>query len=90
MSNVRRMRSAASASVLGFLFALIVSIGATRWYPEGRGGVDHMVVPAVLFPIVWVAFALALYTAPWRRAVWLSIVGLTVLHAALIAQGFLA
>ena len=88
MSNARHMRSAASASVLGFLFALIVSIGATRWYPEGPAGVDHMIVPAVLFPVVWVVFALALYSVPQRRAAWLSIVGLTVLHAALIVQGF--
>lgn len=90
MADGKRMRSASTAVLAAFPFALAVTLGATRWLPAGPGGVDHVVLPAVLFPVVWVVFALYLYAARRRRQAWTVIAAISTLHALLAAYGFFA
>lgn len=77
----------ATFSLLGALvFALVVTSGASLWLPPGRAGIDHIVVPIVSFPVVWVVFALALYAARRRGRAWAIVGGLTAIHTLLIAN----
>lgn len=82
-----RLPVRAFASLLTALVcALIITGGAALWVPPGEAGIDHVVVPIVTFPVVWVVVALALY-APRRRArAWTLVAGFTLLHAILIAH----
>lgn len=87
-SRLHRTWAAAGALLAAFLFALIITLGATRWLPPGRGGIDHLVVPVVLFPLTWVALALPLHAARRRRLAWGLVGALTAVHAALVVSAF--
>jgi hypothetical protein len=80
---------AISSLLAAFLFAVIVTAGATRWLPEGRAGVDHIILPILFFPLVWMAMALGLYAAPRRRRAWAIAGTVTAVHLAAAASGFL-
>lgn len=55
---------------VAFIFALIVSAGATKWVPPGTGGINHVLLPALAFPITWVWFSLWLYTSKRQARAW--------------------
>ena len=72
-----------------FFAALIVVAGATQWFPSGAAGIDHIVLPALVFPLVWLAFVVGLLGARERRTAW-GISALLVLSSAgAIAYGAL-
>jgi uncharacterized iron-regulated membrane protein len=58
----------AGSLTLAFAVALAVALGAAACIPPGPGGVDHLVLPAVAFPLLWVALGLVPITARQRRA----------------------
>ena len=74
--------------VVPFALAVIVVAGATRWLPEGRAGIDHIVVPLAVFPVIWIAFVIPLYSASRRARAWTIVWGLSIVHAGLVAFGF--
>jgi len=55
---------------LTFVAAIIIVAGATRWLPTGAAEIDHIVIPAVVFPLVWVTAALGVYGARYRLRAW--------------------
>jgi hypothetical protein len=65
--------------------ALLVVCGASVWLPAGRGGVDHLLLPAVAFPLIWVALALALFAGPHRRRARVVVGGLALLSIVTLA-----
>ena len=73
--------ASAVAILVTFVVAFLVALGATLWLPPGRGRVDHLVLPVVLFPLVWTGLALGVYLAGRRRrAAWLFLGALGVAH----------
>lgn len=70
------------------LFALVVIAGATKWLPQGDAGIDHIIVPIIAFPAVWVAFALTLYGARRPARAWAAICAVVAVHLVLIVLGF--
>lgn len=36
---------------LSLVAALALTLGMTLWFPAGAGGVDHLIVPMILFPL---------------------------------------
>jgi hypothetical protein len=84
MNVIFIMRRAATV-VLGvvgtFVVALLLVLGASRWLPPGAGSVNHLVMPVVIFPLVWTALILALFVARRRGLVWGVLGGLAVSHA---------
>jgi len=82
-----------AAGALGTLlaslgFALVVIAGASKWLPPGDAGIDHIVVPIIAFPAVWITFALTLYGTERPRRAWAVAGGIVLLHLLLIALGF--
>lgn len=72
------------------LVALGVLAGMPLWLPGGAAGIDNVVVPLVLAPLVWAAlFFHACLDASLRRVA-LVAGALFLLHAGLVAQRFLA
>lgn len=79
------------ASLLGaFVAAVLVVAAATRWLPSGEAGIDHIVVPIVGFPLVWIGFALPLYAARNRRRTWLIAGAVSLLQLVVIVVPMLA
>ncbi|MEM7151290.1 MAG: hypothetical protein AAF799_00535 [Myxococcota bacterium] len=88
MSRPRSLaRQAVSCLTVSLLFALVVVSGATQYLPPGAANIDHVVVPLVAFPLVWVAFATYTFGARDRRRAWLVATAITMVHAAFIAHG---
>ncbi|HET9960080.1 MAG TPA: hypothetical protein VFQ61_36560 [Polyangiaceae bacterium] len=85
-----RLGSATIALVASFVCALIVVAGASKWFPPGAAGLDQIVVPLSVFPIVWAAFVLVLHVAQHRARAWCFVAAITALHAVLIAKGLLS
>ena len=42
-----------SAGPLGFVMAILSMASLPHGLPAGAGGVDHLVMPVVLFPLLW-------------------------------------
>ena len=89
-STTRSTRRAWSRGVLAgpvcFIAAVLVMCGGALWLPRGRAEIDHIVLPVVLFPLIW--SALFFYTLLDRRLAraWAVTGVLVVAHAGLIAQ----
>lgn len=65
--------------------ALLLVLGMTRWLPEGAGGVDHLVLPIILFPAVTVGLFLATLVVRSQRRLWLAFAVLATAHIALLS-----
>ena len=87
-SRVPSVLSAVGALLAAFVFAVIVTAGANQWIPAGRAGVDHIVIPIVVFPLIWVTFAVMLFAARSRGRAWAIVGGVTATHVALIIRSF--
>ncbi|MEM9044241.1 MAG: hypothetical protein AAGC81_06075 [Pseudomonadota bacterium] len=73
----------------GALIAAILFMAAMPvWFPEGAAGIDHFVMPVVLFPLIWVCFftyTCAEENLPRATLVITICIGM---HLALIASAF--
>lgn len=88
--RVRDTLYAVVTLVVAFLASVLMVAGATRWLPEGSAGIDHIVVPIILFPLIWISVALSLYAARRRARAWTIVGVISIVHAGLVAYGFVA
>ncbi|TVV71941.1 hypothetical protein [Sphingomonas solaris] len=72
------------------IVALVVMAGMTRWVPAGAAGIDNLVLPLVLVPLIWAA--LFFHACLDRRLMRVAVVaaGLLVVSGGLVAQGLYA
>ena len=70
------------------IVALVVMAGMALWLPGGAAGIDNLVLPLVLVPLVWAV--LFFHACLDRRLTRVAIIagGLLVIHGGLIAQKF--
>lgn len=73
------------AGPLSFVCAVLVMGGGALWLPGGKAGIDNLVVPIGLFPLIWtLLFLYSLLEQHLDRA-YAVIGGLLLLHGAMIA-----
>jgi hypothetical protein len=71
------------------IIALVIMAGMTLWLPRGAAGIDNLVLPLVLVPLVWsLLFFHACLDSRLSRVAIIAI-GLFVLHAGLVAHKFI-
>lgn len=71
------------------IIALVIMAGMSLWLPRGSAGIDNLVLPLVLVPLIWAAlFFHACLDARLGRVVIVAL-GLFTLHAGLVAQKFI-
>lgn len=71
------------------IVALVVMAGMALWLPGGVAGIDNLVLPLVLVPLIWAAlFFHACLDARLGRVVLVAL-GLFAVHAGLLAHQFL-
>lgn len=77
------------AGPLAIVVALAVMLAMPVWMPAGAGGIDHIIGPALLLPLVWAAlfFYACLDARPWR--VLLVSAALLAVNAGLVAHHLL-
>lgn len=57
-----------------FVVSVVVLAAMGVWYPAGRAGIDNLVVPLIIYPLIWAAlFFYALLDRRLARA-WLIVV----------------
>ena len=85
----RRWSRGLLAGPLAFLTAATVMAGGALWLPQGRAGIDHIVMPVVLFPAIWAL--LFFYTSLDHRLprAWGLTVALLALNGGAIAWSLL-
>lgn len=72
------------------IVAVVVMAGMTQWLPKGAAGIDNLVLPLVLAPLLWAGlFFHACLDRKLSRVVIVA-VGLLVIHGGLVAYSFLS
>ncbi|MHA6766683.1 hypothetical protein [Sphingobium ummariense] len=85
----RRWIRIAFAGPGAVLIALVVMAGMALWLPGGAAGIDNLVLPLILFPLLWAGlFFHACLDRSLARVATVAL-GLLLVHSALIAHKFL-
>lgn len=76
------------AGPLALVCSIVILGGSLVWLPHGAGGVNHIVMPIVLYPAIWTA--LFFYTCFERRLGrgYAVVIGLLALHVILIMMSW--
>ena len=70
------------AGPVAMAVAVAVMAAMPLWFPQGAAGIDHLILPLVLFPAIWAAaFFYACLADNLRRAGFV-LVGLLLINAA--------
>ena len=91
VSNRRRAwQRGLLAGPVVFIAAALIMCGGALWMPQGATQIDNIVLPIVLFPMIWAAlfFYTLLDRKLWRA--WTVTLVLAAGHGAAIAQHVLA
>lgn len=89
-SRSRRWIRIALAGPGAVIVALVMMAGMALWLPGGAAGIDNLVLPLILVPLIWAG--LFFHACLDRRLGRVAIVagGLLAIHGGLIAQKFSA
>jgi hypothetical protein len=71
------------------IVALVVMAGMALWLPGGAAGIDNLVLPLVLVPLIWAALFFHACLDGRLGRVALVAAGLFMVHAGLVAHKFL-
>ena len=71
------------------IVALVVMAGMALWLPGGAAGIDNLVLPLLLVPLIWAALFFHACLDRNLGRVALVAVGLLSVHGALIAAKFI-
>jgi len=69
--------------------ALVVMAGMALWLPGGAAGIDNLVLPLILVPLIWAALFFHACLDQRLGRVALVMAGLFAVHASLITAKFL-
>lgn len=57
------------AGPFGLIAAIVIMASMSLWLPGGRANIDHLVIPVLLFPLIWsVVFFYAILESKVGRA----------------------
>ena len=75
------------AGPVALALAYLVMAAMPLWFPEGAAGIDHLVLPLILFPAIWAAafFYACLTENPGRAGV--VLMGLLLVNGAAAVWG---
>lgn len=77
------------AGPLSILIALLALLSMAVWYPPGAGNINNVIMPLVLFPLVWsIVFFYTYLTDNLKRA-WIVMAALFVATVATLLFQFL-
>lgn len=71
------------------IVAIVVMAGMALWLPGGAAGIDNLVLPLVLVPLIWAALFFHACLDSRLARVAIVALGLLAIHGALVAGRFL-
>jgi membrane-anchored glycerophosphoryl diester phosphodiesterase (GDPDase) len=73
------------ASFVALLLPIVVMASMSLWLPAGDAQVDNLVIPLILFPLIWaVSFFYAVLETNLKRA-WMVMLGLLLVNGGMVA-----
>ena len=89
MSRGRRWARIGFAGPGAVIISVVVMAGMALWLPGGSAGIDNLVLPLILFPLIWAGlFFHACLDSRLMRVAAVAF-GLCVVHAGLVVHKFL-
>lgn len=85
----RRWVRIAFAGPGAVLIALVVMAGMALWLPGGAAGIDNLVLPLLLAPLIWAGLFFHACLDPRLGRVAIIALGLLLIHAGFITHKFL-
>ena len=85
VGGIGAMLSFGRISFASFATGLLVMAGGALWLPEGNAKVNNLVLPVVLFPLLWTAFFLYACLDKKLTRAYVVMGSLSAVNAALIA-----
>jgi hypothetical protein len=71
------------------IVALVVMAGMALWLPGGAAGIDNLVLPLVLVPLIWAGLFFHACLDSRLARVAIVAIGLLAVHAGLVANKFM-
>ncbi|QJR81920.1 hypothetical protein CA267_014730 [Alteromonas pelagimontana] len=71
------------------LVSLLVMLAMAAWFPPGAGNVNNIVMPLVMFPLIWAALFFYTYLANDMRKAWGLLLALFIVNSVVLAFQFL-
>ena len=71
------------------IISLVVMAGMALWLPRGVAGIDNLVLPLVLVPLIWAMLFFHACLDSRLSRIALVAIGLFVVHAGLVAHKFI-
>ncbi len=78
------------AGPVAFFLSIIVMLGMALWFPKGHAGIDNIVLPMILFPLIWAVFFFYAYLDRNIKRVALLFLTVAVIHISLLVLQFTA
>lgn len=77
------------ASFVALILPIVVMASMSLWLPAGDAKVDNLVIPLILFPLIWAAcFFYAVLETNLKRA-WLVMLGLLLVNGGMVAASIM-
>ena len=71
------------------IVSFIVMLAMAAWFPPGVGKVNNIIVPLVMFPLIWAWLFFYTYLTDNCRRAWGMLIGLFMINGAILAAQFL-
>lgn len=71
------------------VIALVIMAGMALWLPGGAAGIDNLVLPLVLVPLIWAVLFFHACLDPKLRRIAAIAISLFAIHAGLVVHKFL-
>jgi hypothetical protein len=69
--------------------SLLVMLGMAVWFPPGAGNVNNIMMPLVMFPLIWAVLFFYTYLTNNMRKAWWLLLALFIVNSAILAVQFL-
>ncbi|WP_380876298.1 hypothetical protein ACFB49_08100 [Sphingomonas sp. DBB INV C78] len=71
------------------IIAMVIMAGSTLWLPRGAAGIDNLVLPLVLVPLIWAGLFFHACLDSKLARVAIVAIGLLAIHGGLVAHKFM-
>ena len=76
------------AGPLAFILSIVMMLGMAVWFPKGNAEIDNIVMPLILFPLIWSGVFFFAYLSGSIKKVALWFLLLFLAHVGLLAWHF--
>jgi 4-amino-4-deoxy-L-arabinose transferase-like glycosyltransferase len=76
------------AGPLAFVVSVVVMLGMAVWFPPGIGMINNIIMPLVLFPLLWAVCFFYAYMSSSLKRVGMVFLAILIAHGALFFAHF--